>query len=101
MQAGFNRLKSSRRGLLTQTELLHDGTVALDVTVVKIVEQGTTLTYKLGQRTSGDEILVISFHMLCEVLDAISEQCDLALCRTRIYLALTVLLKNLFLLCFV
>ena len=35
--------------LLAQAELLHDGTIALDVAVVEVVEQGATLAYELGQ----------------------------------------------------
>ena len=35
--------------LLTQTEGLHDGTVAVDVTLLQISEQTTTLTDELSQ----------------------------------------------------
>ena len=35
--------------LLTQTESLHDGTVAVDVLTLEIVEQTTALTYEFHE----------------------------------------------------
>ena len=51
--------------LLSQTESLDDGTIAIDVAVVEVVEQCTTLTYELGQCASCLEILVILLQVLC------------------------------------
>ena len=53
--------------LLSQTESLDDGTIAIDVAVVEVVEQCTTLTYELGQCASCLEILVILLQVLCEM----------------------------------
>ena len=66
--------------LLTQTEGLDDGTVAVDVAVVEIVEQGAALTYQLGQGAGGSEILVVLLQVLSQVRDTIREQGNLAFC---------------------
>ena len=64
--------------LLTQTESLNDSTIALDVAVFEIVEQGAALTDEDGQRTCGVMILVVALQVLGQMLDAIGEQCNLA-----------------------
>jgi hypothetical protein len=56
---------SSKRQLLTQAKSLDDSTVALDVTIIEIIEESTTLTYKLSQRTSCNEVLVVLLYVLC------------------------------------
>ena len=48
---GFNVFKQKARRLLTKTEDLDDGTVAIDIAVVQVIEQCATLSYKLCQRT--------------------------------------------------
>jgi len=68
--------------LLTETESLDDGTIAIDVAVVEVVKECTALTYELCQRASCTEVLVVLLQVLGEVLDAESEKCNLALCRT-------------------
>ena len=77
-------LKTSLAGvrLLAETEGLDDGTIAVYVDVIEIVEQCTTLTNEVCKGTCGDVILVVLLYMLCEMCDAIGEQCNLALCRT-------------------
>ena len=66
--------------LLTQTESLHNLTVAVDVTLLEIGEETTTLTYELSQRASGHEVLVVSLDVLSQVSDTIREERDLCLC---------------------
>ena len=89
--------------LSAQAKSLHDGTIASDVAVVQIVEQRTTLTNENGQRTSCVVILVILLQVLCQVLDAIREQGNLALCATSVcgIAIVAVLAENLFFLSFV
>ena len=70
--------------LLTQTQSLHDSTVAVDVARLQIVEQRATLTYQTGQSTLGAVVLTVLLHVLRQVLDAIGEQCNLALCATGV-----------------
>lgn len=87
--------------LLTQTKVLDDGAVALDVALLQVVEQGAALADELSQRTGGHIVLVVSLHVLSEVSDAIGEQCNLALCRTRVLGVLAILTEDLGLLVFV
>lgn len=65
-------------GLLTQTECLHDSTVALNVTVLEVVEQTTTLTYQAHEGTLCAYVLAVSTHVVREVSDACRKECDLA-----------------------
>ena len=44
---GFNVLKQIAFRLLTKTEGLDDGTVAIDIAVVQVIEQCATLSYNL------------------------------------------------------
>ena len=82
--------------LLTQTQSLHDGTITIDIVDVEILQELTTATYQLGQRTGSHKILVVLLQMLGEVLDTIGEQCNLALCATSIGIALAKLIEDLF-----
>ena len=70
--------------LLTQTQSLHDGTIAIDVAGLQIVQKGTTLTYQTSQGTLGAVVLTVFLHVLRQVLDAVGEQCNLALCATSV-----------------
>ena len=90
-----------RSGLLTQTQSLHDSTITIDIVYVEILQQLTTTTYHLGQRTSGSIVLVILLQVLRQVLDTIGEQCDLALCATSISSTLAKLSEDLYLLCLI
>ena len=65
--------------LLTETKFLDDCTIALDVLLLEVREETTTLTYELHQRAVCHEVLVIGLHVLSEVLDTVSEKCNLAL----------------------
>ena len=75
-------LQKTCDALLTQTQSLYDGTVAVDVALLQVVQEGTTLTYQAGQSALGAVVLAVLLHVLGEVLDAVSEQCDLALSAT-------------------
>lgn len=68
--------------LSTETKCLHNVTVAVDVTLLEVVKESTTLTNELCKRTSCLEILVVSLEVLCKMLDAEREKSNLALCRT-------------------
>ena len=81
--------------LLTQTESLDKFTITIDVLVVKVLKELTTTTYHLGQRTSGTEVLLVLLQVLGEVLNAISEESNLALNRTCVLGVLALLAENL------
>ena len=87
--------------LLTKTESLDDGTIAVDVVVVEVLQQLTTLTDEHCQRTGCVVILVILLQVLRQVRDAIAEESNLCLCRTGILCVLTILTKDLLLFGFV
>lgn len=65
--------------LLAETESLDDSAVAVDVLLLEVREETTTLTYELHEGAVGGIILVVSLNVLCEVLDAVSEESYLAL----------------------
>jgi hypothetical protein len=56
--------------LLTQTQSLNHSTVAVDVTLLQVVQEGATLTYEASQSALGAVILAVLLHVLGEVLDA-------------------------------
>ena len=93
--AGFSvGLKSSR--LLADTELLlgDDRTVAVDVLADEVIEEAAALTYESLKRTGCCIVLVVVLKVLCEVLDAYREQCNLALRATGVAGACAVSLEN-------
>ena len=49
--------------LLTQTESLHDGAIALNVSLLEVVEQSPALTYQLGQCPFSAIILTVLLKM--------------------------------------
>ena len=55
--------------LLMQTQSLNDSTVAVDVALLQVVQEGTTLTYETSQGTLGAVVLAVLLHVLGEVLD--------------------------------
>jgi len=83
---------------LTQTERLDDGTVAIDIVDVEILQEFAATTYHLGERTGRGIVLVVLLQVLREVLDTIGKQCNLALCAAGIGSTLAILVENLLLL---
>ena len=83
------------RVLLTQAESLDQFTIAVDVLVVKVLQELTTTTYHLRQCTSGTEVLVVLLQVLRQVLDAIAEQGYLAFYRTSVLSVLAILAEDL------
>ncbi len=69
-------------GLLTQAEGLDDGTVAVDVVYIEILQQLAAAAYHHRQRAGCHVVLVVLLQVLSQVLDAVGEQSNLALCRT-------------------
>ena len=85
--------------LLAETKFLDDCTIALDVLSLEVREETTTLTYELHKRTVSNVVFVVCLHVLSEVLNTISEKCNLALARTSVSSRSAILGKNLCLLC--
>ena len=87
--------------LLAEAEGLDDGTIAVDVLVIEVLQQLTTLTYEHRQRTCCVVILVILLQVLCQVRDAIAEECNLCLCGTGIFSTFAILTEDFLFLGFV
>ena len=68
------------RQLLTQTEGLNQRTIARDVGVVKVLQHLAATADELRQRAGSAIVLVVLLQVLRQVLDAIGEQSNLALC---------------------
>ena len=85
--------------LLAETESLDDCAVAVDVLLLEVREEATALTYELHERTVCGVILVVSLNVLCEVLDAVSEERYLALARACVCGRSTILCEDFCLLC--
>ena len=92
-KAGFLRIRGS--GLLTDTELLNNSTVALNVFSLEVIQQAATLTYQVGQCTLGVEVLAVLLEVLGKVVDTEGEQGDLALCSTGVLGVVAILSKEL------
>ena len=85
--------------LLTESESLDYGTVAVDVLLLEVREETTALTYELHEGAVCGVVLVVGLNVLCEMLDTISEKCNLALARTCVCSRGTILCEDLCLLC--
>ena len=89
----YSRLALIRfRSLTTQTKSVNDFVVTLDVCLLQVVEQTPALRDHLQQSAPRMIILLMSFEMLGEFVDALTEQRDLhrrrkigrASCRERV-----------------
>ena len=83
-------------GLLTQAKSLDDGAITVDVALIQIVEQCTTLTYQCGKSAGSSEIFVVLLQVLSKVRNTITEQCNLAFSRTSVLAVSTILTKDFF-----
>ena len=82
--------------LLSQTESLDDGTVAVDVAALEVVQEGAALADKTGEGTLGAVVLAVLLHVLSEVTDAVAEESNLTLCTAGVLHALAEFAKDLF-----
>ena len=85
-------------GLLAEAESLHDCAVAVDVAVLQVVEERTTLTYQLHKRAFSRIIFTVSAHVLRQMGNTVRKQGDLAFSRTSIRVRRAVLSKDFLLL---
>ena len=65
--------------LLTQAKLFNDGTIAIDVAVVQVVEQRTALTYQHRQGSFSTIILSVELHVLSQTGNTVGKQSYLRL----------------------
>src|SRR3954470_10046123 len=72
--------------LLTQAERAHDFAIALDIGALQVIEKPTTLSHELQQAAARVVVLLVHLEVLGQVLDALAEQRNLNLGRTRVSL---------------
>ena len=80
--------------LLSQAELLNNGTVALDVCFLKVAEKISSVANHLLQTAAAVVVLVIALEMLGQIFDSVSKKRDLNLGRTGVSFVSSVLLNN-------
>ena len=82
------------RKLFSQSELVYDCTVALDVYLLQVVEQVSSVTDHLLQTAAAVEVLLVGLQVCGQVVDAGGQNSDLNLGRTGVSLMGCVLLNQ-------
>ena len=72
--------------LLTETELLNDSSVALDIGLLEVAEKVSSVSDHLLETSAAVVVLVVSLEVLGEVADSSGEDSDLYLRRTGVSL---------------
>ena len=80
--------------LSSQTELADDGTVTLNIVVLQIVEQVSSVTDHLLKTATAVEVVLVCLQMLGEACDSVGEERDLHLGRTGVAFVGSVLLDD-------
>ena len=80
--------------LLSDVQLLDDSTVSLDVNLLEVTEEVSSVTYHLKKTTTAVEVLVVVLEVCVEVVDAVCEERDLNLRRTCVAFVCCVLLDK-------
>ena len=57
--------------LLTEVKSLDNSTVTLDINLLQVLEQVTTLTYQAKQCSLGTEVVLVALKVLCKVADTV------------------------------
>ena len=68
--------RTDRSGVIllsTETELLDDISVSLDVLLFEVIKETASLTYELEKRTAGYIVLLVLFQMLGQVSDTVGK----------------------------
>ena len=94
-----SRARRKLNKLLAQLELFGDRLVAADIRIGQIIQQTAALADHQQQTTAGAVILLGRLQMLGQMVDAVREQRDLHVGRTRV-LRVRLELFNRFRLCF-
>lgn len=64
--------------LLSDIKRLQDSPVSFNIILFQVVEHASSLTNKADKRTLSSKIFFIRFKVICKMVDAVSEQRDLA-----------------------
>ena len=85
--------------LLSETKLLNDSSVSLNVNLLEVVEEVSSVTNHLKETTAAMIVLVVALEMLGEVSYSVGKDSDLNLGRTCVTLVSCVLFDNCLLFC--
>ena len=77
--------------LLSQAELADDRAVTLDVVLLQVVQQTSSLTDHLLETATAVEVLLVDFQVLGQVSDAVGQNSNLYLRRTCVALVSSIL----------
>ena len=80
--------------LLSQAELANDRAVTLDVVLLQVVQQTSSVTNHLLQTAAAVEILLVSLEVLGQVSDAVGQDSNLYFGRTCVALVSSILLDD-------
>jgi hypothetical protein len=72
------------RPLAAKTQALDQGAVALDVDALEVAEKPATATNEQQQSTTGVVVVLVVFQVLGELQNAVRQQSNLDLGRTRV-----------------
>ena len=84
----------SRLALLAQVQLFNDGTVTVDVNLLKVTEEVSSVTDHFEHTAAAVVILVVCLQVLGERIDAVRQNCDLNLRGTCVAFVRRVLRDN-------
>ena len=80
--------------LLTDSELLDQNTVSVDVLLSKVVKKVTSAANHLEKTSSGVVVVLVNLKVFVKVVDSLCEDSNLNLGRTCVVLALLVSFDN-------
>ena len=80
--------------LLTQTELLDDRAVTLDIVLLEVCEEVSSVADHLEKAAAAVVVLVVRLHVLGQVVDTVGQKCDLYFGRTGITFVNSVLFND-------
>jgi len=80
----FCSRKAPQKKLLTQIELLSDCLITVDVSCVEVIQQTAALADHQEQAATGTMVLLVYLQVFGEMVDALREQGNLHIRRTRI-----------------
>jgi hypothetical protein len=80
--------------LSSQAQLANDSAVTLDIVVLQVVEEVSSVTDHLLKTAAAMEVVLVCLQMLGERCNSVGQKCDLHLRRTGVSLVGCVLLDN-------
>ena len=92
--AGYFLLTVADLKLLSQAELLNDSTVSLNVNLLEVAKEVTSVTNHLQKTSAAVVVMCVLLQMLVQVVDTACEKSNLYLRRTCVTLVYCILCNN-------